>query len=103
MAVALTHEQISQYNLEPDKRYGVKNLMQIVSNRLTIRGFIVGDSEFGPKYDAEHQKKMQEWLAEGSVKAKLHIVEGIDNAAKGLIGIFKGENFGKAVLKVADE
>lgn len=32
---------ISQYNTSPDKAYGVKNLMQVVAKRLTIRGFIV--------------------------------------------------------------
>lgn len=32
---------ISQYNLPPEKSYGVKNLMQIVGKRITMRGFIV--------------------------------------------------------------
>ncbi|KAL2163786.1 hypothetical protein VTH06DRAFT_5845 [Thermothelomyces fergusii] len=94
---------ISQYNLPPEKRYGIKNLFLVVSKRLTMRGFIVGDKGFGDKYGQEHQEKMQQWLAEGSIKAKLHVVEGIDNAAEGLVSIFEGKNFGKAVLKVKDE
>ena len=94
---------ISQYNLPPDQRYGVKNLFLTVTQRLTMRGFIVGDPDMGPKHAKEHQEKMQKWLAEGSIKAKLHITEGIDKAAEGLIGMFEGHNFGKAVLKVKDE
>ncbi|KAL2151664.1 hypothetical protein VTH82DRAFT_6762 [Thermothelomyces myriococcoides] len=94
---------ISQYNVPPEKLYGVKNLFQVVAKRLTMRGFIVGDPGFGDKYARDHQERLQQWLAEGSVKAKLHVVDGIDNAAEGLVGIFEGKNFGKAVLKVKDE
>jgi NADPH-dependent curcumin reductase CurA len=65
-----------------------------------MRGFIVGDPGFWDKYAQEHQEKMQAWLADGSVKAKLHVIEGIDKAAEGLVSIFEGKNFGKAVLKV---
>ncbi|KAJ9150126.1 NAD(P)-binding protein [Coniochaeta hoffmannii] len=93
---------ISGYNQKPEEQYGVTNLINIVSKRLVIEGFIVSDKDFGPAYAKEHQEKLQQWLADGSVKAKLHVTEGIDKAAEGLVGIFKGENFGKAVLKVAD-
>lgn len=67
-----------------------------------MRGFLVGDPGFWDKYDQEHQEKMQQWLAEGSIKAKLSVTEGIDNAAEGLAGMFEGKNFGKAVLKIRD-
>jgi len=95
--------QISQYNLAPGERYGVKNLMNIVAKRLTIRGFLVGDPDFGPKYAKEHQQKVQGWLADGSFKAKLDITEGIDNAPEGFVGMLSGKNFGKAVLKIKDQ
>ena len=95
--------QISQYNLTPDERYGIKNLMHVVSKRLTMRGFIVSDPDFGPKYAVDHQTKMQKWLADGSIVAKLDVTEGIDNAAEGLVGILEGKNFGKAVVKIKDE
>lgn len=67
-----------------------------------MEGFIVGDPKFGPVYAAEHQEKLQKWLHEGTFKAKLSVTEGIDNAAEGFIGLLTGENFGKAVLKIAD-
>jgi NADPH-dependent curcumin reductase CurA len=40
------------------------------------------------------------WIADGSLKTKSHVIDGMDNAADGLLGIFKGANFGKAVLKL---
>jgi NADPH-dependent curcumin reductase CurA len=56
----------------------------------------------GPKYTAEHQKNVQKWIKDGTFKAKLSVTEGIDNAAEGLVGMLKGDNFGKALLKIAD-
>lgn len=95
-------QKISGYNQKPEERYGVKNLFHVVSKRIRMEGFIVFDENFGPKYAKEHQENMQKWLAEGSVKAKLDVTEGIDKAAEGLVGIFMGKNFGKAVLKIRD-
>ncbi|KAK3347425.1 hypothetical protein B0H65DRAFT_547256 [Neurospora tetraspora] len=94
---------ISQYNAKPEERYGVKNLIHVFAKRLEMRGFIVFDKDFGPKYCKEHQEQLSKWIAEGSVKVKLHVTEGIDNAAEGLLGIFQGKNFGKAVLHIKDE
>ncbi|KAK4158955.1 hypothetical protein QBC43DRAFT_328136 [Cladorrhinum sp. PSN259] len=94
---------ISQYNLPAEERTGPKNIFKIVSKRLDFRGFIVGDPGFADKYTQDHQQKLQKWLADGSVKAKLHVTEGIDNAAEGLVGMLEGKNFGKAVLKIRDE
>ena len=56
----------------------------------------------GPKYAAEHQQNLQQWIKDGTFKVKLSVTEGIDNAAEGLVGMLKGENFGKALLKIAD-
>lgn len=93
---------ISQYNAKPGEQYPIRNLMHVVGKRLTIRGFIVGDEAMGPKHADEHREKLQKWLSEGSIKAKLHTTVGIDNAVDGFLGMLKGENFGKAVLQIAD-
>jgi len=91
---------ISQYNLPADEQYGVKNLMLIVGKRITMRGFIVGDEEMGPKYAKEHRENVSAWLRDGSFKAVVAETVGMENAAEGLVGMLKGENFGKAVLKI---
>ncbi|KAL2837565.1 hypothetical protein BJY01DRAFT_258301 [Aspergillus pseudoustus] len=87
---------ISQYNAAP---YPIRNLDNALFKRLTLRGFIVSDADMGERYAEEHQRNLQAWIKEGSFKALTHEVEGIDNAADGLVGIFHGQNFGKAVLK----
>ena len=67
-----------------------------------IRGFIVFDPDMGPKYWVEHQKNMQRWIKDGEIKVQMSITNGIENSAEGLVGMLKGDNFGKAVLKIAD-
>ncbi|KAF2868678.1 hypothetical protein BDV95DRAFT_499805 [Massariosphaeria phaeospora] len=92
---------ISQYNASNEERYPIPNLENVVKKRLTMRGFIVSDANMGPNYAKDHQEKLQKWIADGSFKAKMSVTEGIDNAIDGLLGMFKGQNFGKAVLQIA--
>lgn len=92
---------VSQYNIsDPDKKYGVKNLNAVVGKRLKMQGFIVFDANMGPKYAADHQKNVAKWISEGTFKAQQSVTVGIDNAIKGLLGMLKGENFGKSVLTI---
>ncbi|KAL8732722.1 MAG: hypothetical protein Q9181_003851 [Wetmoreana brouardii] len=99
----VTCGMISQYNVgSADESYGVKNLANVVSKRLKMQGFIVGDPEYGPKYAAEHQKNVAKWIHDGSFKAQQSVTKGIDNAIDGLLGMLKGENFGKAVLTIRE-
>lgn len=92
---------ISEYNAKPDEEaYGHKNLMKIVGKQLTMRGFIVAENpDFGPKYKDEHLQKVREWLRDGTMVAKIHEWD-ISEGDKGFVGMLKGENFGKAVVKV---
>lgn len=76
--------------------------MLVVGKRLTIRGFIVSDPEFSGKWVKEHQENVTKWIADGSIKVKLHETVGIDRAPEGLIGLFDGTTFGKAVLKIKE-
>ncbi|KAI1958968.1 hypothetical protein LOZ59_003277 [Ophidiomyces ophidiicola] len=94
---------ISQYNVKPENRYPITNLFMTVSKRLTIRGFIVSDPGMGDKWAKEHRERVSQWIKDGTFKPMIHETVGIDNAAKGLVGLFKGENFGKAVLKLSEE
>ena len=89
---------IADYNKPFEQKYGVKNLQVFFEKRLTMQGFIVAD--ISDKYYDEHQKNVQQWLKDGSLKVKMSVTEGMDNAIDGLLGIFAGKNFGKAVLKV---
>jgi NADPH-dependent curcumin reductase CurA len=93
---------ISQSSKKPEDRYGIKNMTLVASKHLSIRGFIVTNPDLAPKYYVEHQTNMQKWIKAGEIVVKSSVTDGMDNAAEGLVGMLKGENFGKAILKVAD-
>jgi NADPH-dependent curcumin reductase CurA len=91
---------ISGYNdKDASERYGIRNLVNIVVKSLTMRGFIVTDPDM-MAYAPEHQKNVAKWLNEGSMVALSHEWVGMKEAANACIGVFKGENFGKAILKI---
>ena len=85
----------------PDDMYGVKSLGAVVTKRLKMQGFIVSDPGFGPKYAQDHQKNVSKWIADGTFKTQMSTTVGIDNAVQGLLGMLRGDNFGKAVLEIA--
>lgn len=92
---------VSQYNItDQNKKYGIKNLSNIVGKRITFRGFIVTDPDMGPKYAVEHQKNVAKWISDGTFKVQQSVTVGIDNAVKGFLGMLRGDNFGKAVLMI---
>ncbi|MBW1785926.1 MAG: NADP-dependent oxidoreductase [Deltaproteobacteria bacterium] len=88
---------ISQYNATRRPR-GPGNLAQIIVKRLTVQGFIVGEH-----FDRQRQfaADMANWIAEGRIRWKETVVEGIENAPSAFIGLFRGENFGKMLVKLA--
>jgi NADPH-dependent curcumin reductase CurA len=87
---------ISEYNAaEP---YGYKMLRSVLVNRIRMQGMIIFD--FKDRY-SEALKGLNGYLAEGKLKYRESIVEGIDNAPKGFIALLKGENFGKQLVKLA--
>jgi NADPH-dependent curcumin reductase CurA len=90
---------ISQYNTTSPP-VGPSNLFFAVTNRLRLEGFIVRDH-----YDMldEFQSSMAKWIGEGRIKWKETIVEGLENAPRAFVGLFKGENFGKMLVKIGSE
>lgn len=93
---------ISTYNDEESDKYRVANLIEIIFRRLTMRGFQVTDQEMGGKYAKEHQENFAKWLSDGSLKAPTTLTDGIDSAADGFVGMLRGQNNGKAILRIAD-
>lgn len=93
---------ISQYNTPKEQRYGINNMMNLFLKRLSMQGFIVSDPHIITKHMLDFQIDMAEWIAEGRIKTKESVIDGINNAATGFLGMFKGANFGKTVLKIAD-
>ncbi|KAF9902074.1 hypothetical protein BX616_002050 [Lobosporangium transversale] len=89
---------ISQYNTT--NPYGIKNLMQVVSKRLTMRGFIVAD--FYEQYSEDFFRDVKEMLLKNEIVYRVDEVNGIQAAPEAFIGLLQGKNFGKQVVKIAD-
>jgi hypothetical protein len=90
---------ISLYNAT-EPLPGPSNLIFAIVKRLTLKGFIVSDHfERLPEFNVD----MGKWIAEDRVKWKETIIDGIENAPKAFIGLFKGENFGKMLVKISPD
>jgi NADPH-dependent curcumin reductase CurA len=68
--------------------------------RLTFRGFIVRD--FASQYP-QFLEEMGRWIQEGKIKYREDITDGLENAPRELIGLLRGENFGKKIIRVSAE
>jgi NADPH-dependent curcumin reductase CurA len=89
---------ISQYNnTTPIK--GPSNYLSLLVNRASMTGFVCFD--FADRY-GDAAREMAGWMAAGKLKSREHVVEGIETFPETLLRLFKGENIGKLMLKVAD-
>ena len=87
---------ISQYNAtEP---YGVKAIQSILTNRVKVQGFIVSDRM---ELWAKALPELASWVAAGRIKYRETVTNGLENAPKAFIGLLKGENFGKQLVKLS--
>ncbi|KAI9111671.1 hypothetical protein K1719_017361 [Acacia pycnantha] len=89
---------ISQYNIaEPET---LKNVMQIVVRRLTVKGFTYRDHHhLYPKL----LDTVLPYIREKKVVYVEDIIEGLENGPSAIVGLFSGRNFGKQVLVVSHE
>ena len=78
--------------------YGIKNLGAVLVNRVRMQGIIVFD--WADRY-AEANKALAGYMAQGKLKTRESVLEGIDKAPQGLIALVKGQNFGKQLIKLA--
>jgi len=92
---------ISRYNEKG--AHGVRNLIQIVSKRLKLQGFIIFDKVNDLVFQKDFYSKVPKWIASEELKVKEDVTKGLEHAAEALVGIFQGKNFGKAVIQITDE
>ena len=88
---------ISSYNAEGAVA-GPSNIMMTVGKRLKLQGFIVSD-HFGlmPQF----QNDMAEWIKAGQVHWRETVDAGIEAAPDAFLKLFKGENLGKMLVRLA--
>ena len=83
----------------PDRLPGFMGL--VLRQSLTVRGFIQG--EFTKSHGRDFVRDMSGWVADGSVRYREDVVEGLENAPEAFRGLLAGRNFGKLVVQVSDE
>jgi hypothetical protein len=72
-------------------------IQRVIAARIAIKGFIVFD--YFPRM-AEFYAEMAPWVANGTVKSRETVVEGLDNTLDAFLGLFKGENTGKMLVRL---
>jgi NADPH-dependent curcumin reductase CurA len=87
---------ISEYNAT--QPYAIRNWRAVLVNRIRLQGMIVFDwkERYGEALGA-----LAGYFGQGRLKYRESVVEGLENAPRGLIALLKGENFGKQLVKLA--
>ncbi|MEU9568602.1 NADP-dependent oxidoreductase [Streptomyces massasporeus] len=87
---------ISVYN-NTEPAPGPKNLARLIATRGRIEGFLVGDH-----YDLQPQfvQEVAPWVASGELKYRETVVEGIENNLEAFLGVLRGDNTGKMIVKL---
>ena len=88
---------ISQYNAT-DMGPGVRGLIMCVGKQLRLEGFIVSSHM---DMQGAFLADMAQWVADGRMKWRETIKEGIENAPAAFLKLFKGENLGKMLVRLS--
>lgn len=73
----------------------------MLKKRLRMQGFII-NQDYGHRFD-EFFSEMSRWVEEGKIHYREQMVDALENAPETLIGLLEGKNFGKVVIRVADD
>jgi hypothetical protein len=79
---------------------GPRNMALLVANRLTLRGFLVGDhTDLRPQF----LETVPGWIASGDLVVRETVREGLENAVPAFLDLLRGGNTGKMIVRLADE
>ncbi|ELO1885154.1 hypothetical protein QWS53_003347 [Escherichia coli] len=73
----------------------------VLKKRIRLQGFIIAQ-DYGHRIH-EFQKEMGQWVKEDKIHYREDITDGLENAPQTFIGLLKGKNFGKVVIRVAGD
>lgn len=73
----------------------------LLKKRIRLQGFIIGQ-DYGHRIH-EFQREMERWVKEGKIHYREQMTDGLENAPAAFIGLLTGKNFGKVVIRVADD
>lgn len=89
---------IARYN-DAELQAGPKNYLNLIVVRGRMEGFLVMDYL---KRAPEAVAALAGWMAEGKIKDRVDVQEGLENAPAALARLFRGENDGKQLVKIAE-
>lgn len=89
---------ISDYNnTDFGQGQGVRGMVMAVGKSLTMRGFIVSNHA---DMQSDYVRELAGWVAAGKIKSAETVKEGIENAPAAFLGLFKGDNLGKMLVRL---
>ena len=90
--------QVSEYTrIQPR---GIRAVGEMINRRITMTGFVVWD--FLP-YFREAMSEMREWMVTGRLVFREEIIDGFENAPAAFLGLFRGENRGRRLIRLAPD
>ncbi|MEM8617055.1 MAG: NADP-dependent oxidoreductase [Pseudomonadota bacterium] len=92
--------QVADYNLSPEETPGIVNTKPFITHRVMMQGLVVFD--FAREFPVA-LNEMATLIAKGELKLKEERFEGIETMPDAFCGLFRGENFGRRVVKVGAE
>ncbi len=92
--------QVADYSAEPEARHGIRHTAPFITHRVSMQGLVVFDDlkDFPDALGA-----MSAMIADGRLKLREDRFEGIESMPAAFCGLFRGDNFGRRVVKVGEE
>lgn len=91
--------QISQYNLLTPE-LGPRVAGQLLKTSSLMKGFIVSDYA---DHNKEGLEQLSQWVREGKIQYRENIIDGFENTIEAFLGLFRGDNIGKQLVRVTEE
>jgi NADPH-dependent curcumin reductase len=88
---------VAEYSATEAYRY--RGMRSILVNRIRMQGMIVFD--WKERY-GEARRGLAALVAAGRLRYRESVTEGLENAPRALVGLLRGENFGKQLVRLAD-
>ncbi|BBP87767.1 hypothetical protein BsIDN1_13850 [Bacillus safensis] len=89
---------ISSYNISASEDIGPRVQTKLIKTSALMQGFIVAN--YSDRFE-EAAKDLAQWVKEDKLTYKETIIEGFDNIPDAFLGLFKGENVGKQLVKIS--
>lgn len=92
------NDRKKRQNLTFQHQSNIRHCVHWHSKSLTVRGFI--QTEFVDQQQDTFLKEAAQWIAEGKLKWREDVVDGLAQAPEAFIGLLEGRNFGKLIVRL---